>query len=634
MPKIACPTGRFAGVFFLALAARAFAAHPDLPEPDFGFRSFCVTWGGTTNAVFEQFLREVRPEIVQCGFYGPMFHGYADDPKSTGYPMQLPVSGQREALAVQRAVNDRIHRLGLKVVGHFQMVNVIADPGQTNGFFAFYDKGWPEDWLGPRPHPDVRELLMRDAGGNVLSNRHYVTYAGLCWNSPHARALLKSMLKLAVGTGLDGVMVNYNYRWNCACPYCAADFRRWLGDHYSAAELRARFGIADLPAHRFETIEGAIPGYPATNAAPLAREAARWAAVAYKRAFDEIFIQYGRSLKKNLIVATWNHLGDISISEERAFLPLELWGRGENYFWYSGGYGPTKLAEGKLGDGWLDCLYVRELGGGKPFMLGKYEPVRMRNSVAEGLATGGSGMGLYMNIAVPEGYKALAEYLRFPRRYPELFDGMDPAADCALVWPREAVQGGDRQAAGLFRDVGRLLSERHLVFEVLADGRADSNRLARYRTVIVPEMEKMPASLRAALDARRQAGGLVLTVADTNALAALPETGCGVDAPWTVKAMLWRGKGRLALHLVNYNRDEEKAAALPKNPAAECPVPADNIACLLELPPRSSVSGVRYFTPESGKPAALPFEAREGSVRFRVPRVEVYGVVEIRGKGL
>ena len=156
------------------LACRSRATHPDLPDPGFGFRSFYVTWGGTTNAVFERFLREARPEIVQCGFYGPLFHGYADDPKSVGYPMQLPVAGQREALAVQREVNRTIHRLGLKVVGHFQTVNVIADPARTNGFFDFYANRWPEDLLGPRPHADVRELLMRDAAGNVISSQNYV----------------------------------------------------------------------------------------------------------------------------------------------------------------------------------------------------------------------------------------------------------------------------------------------------------------------------------------------------------------------------------------------------------------------------------------------------------------------------
>jgi hypothetical protein len=617
--------------------ARDFA---DLPRGGTPFRSFYVTWGGTTNAVFGKFLKEVRPEIVQCGFYGPMFHGYADDPKSTGYPMQLPVAGQREALAVQRAVNRTIHGLGLKAVGHFQMVNVIADPAKTNGFLAFYDHGWPTNDLGPRPHPDVRELLMRDGTGNVLSNVHYVTYVGLCWNSPYATDMLKRMLKLAVVEGgLDGVVVNYNYRWACACPYCQAGFRNWLGDHYSSDQLRALFGITNLAAHVFPAIAGSIPGYAESNAPPLEREAQFWAAAAYKKAFDGIFIDYGRSLKKDLIVATWNHLGDISVSEERAYLPLGQWGKGENYFWYSGGYGPTKMADRKLGDGWMDCLYLRELGRGKPFMLGKYEPVRMRNSVAEGLAMGGSGMGLYMDIADPDGYTALAQYLAFSRRFPFLFDNLESAAEVAFLWPRADVQAGNKAAAAAFRDAGRLLSERQVVMDALADGFADSNRLARYKAVLVPGPAVLPDGVQEELNAYARRGGAVLRM-DTNAAAEVAGSlktlsGCAVEAPWTVKAMLWKGKGRRVLHLVNYDRDEDKAKTRPNKPQAECPVPASNIVCRLALPAGATVTDVRLYRPESEKPEPLEFTLQEnGSVGFVVSQFAVYGVVDVRGRNL
>ena len=63
--------------------------HPDLPDPSFDFRTFLVAWGDTTQPEFYRFLDEVKPEIVQVGFYGPMFHGYADNPASTGYMMRL-----------------------------------------------------------------------------------------------------------------------------------------------------------------------------------------------------------------------------------------------------------------------------------------------------------------------------------------------------------------------------------------------------------------------------------------------------------------------------------------------------------------------------------------------------------------
>src|SRR5262245_41350681 len=40
------------------------------------FRTFYVTWGATEKPDFARYLEEVRPDIVQAGWYGPMFHGY------------------------------------------------------------------------------------------------------------------------------------------------------------------------------------------------------------------------------------------------------------------------------------------------------------------------------------------------------------------------------------------------------------------------------------------------------------------------------------------------------------------------------------------------------------------------------
>jgi hypothetical protein len=80
-----------AGAPFLLQAVR----HGDLPDPEFDVRTFFMSWGNTTTPEFYRFLDDVKPELVLAGFYGPMFHGYADNPASTGYMMRLPVPGQR-----------------------------------------------------------------------------------------------------------------------------------------------------------------------------------------------------------------------------------------------------------------------------------------------------------------------------------------------------------------------------------------------------------------------------------------------------------------------------------------------------------------------------------------------------------
>src|SRR5690606_27443427 len=106
-----------------------------------------------------------------------------------------------------------------------------------------------------------------------------------------------------------------------------------------------------------------------------------------KEAFDDVFIRYGRSLKPDLIAAQWNHLSNFSQinGDERCLLPAELWGRDENYLWYSSGaYGvKTDLATGLLGELSLQCRYIRGAFDDKPYTLGKYEGVRTRAAIAE-----------------------------------------------------------------------------------------------------------------------------------------------------------------------------------------------------------------------------------------------------------
>ena len=40
------------------------------------FRTFYVTWGATEKPEFTRYLEEVRPDVVQAGWYGPLFFGF------------------------------------------------------------------------------------------------------------------------------------------------------------------------------------------------------------------------------------------------------------------------------------------------------------------------------------------------------------------------------------------------------------------------------------------------------------------------------------------------------------------------------------------------------------------------------
>lgn len=635
------------------------------PQP---IRTFFVTRSLAHERILE-YLEAARPELVQVGNYGAMFHGYADNPRSTKTPMMLPVVGERESLAFQEKLNRQVHELDLKVVGHFRLVKVMGDWKAKTGFVDYYNHRWPTDLLGDKPHPHLIELLQRDAEGKPIQvSRYDNAQLTLCLSSPYARQMLKAMLKCAVDHGVDGVITTYNYRYDCVCPHCQSAFKQWLRRHLTADQIREQLGIDDLAAHRFATIPANIPGYlngPTTGALPWL--AARWGAEHFKQMFDEIFIDYGRSLKNDLLVAQWNHLSDVSLREERMFLPADQWGREEDYFWYSGGAAfvgkNLDLKSGKAGDAWLSCLYVRELGGGRPFVMGKYDRIRLQASMAEGYATGGMGMGRYMRFEQPTGFDVLVRYTNFMHRSRFLYDGARPLADAALVLPRQSVWNGHSEALDEFRGLGKELVSRQVLLDVVADEHLTIDRLRQYPVVILPRAAALSDAQLRALQDHASSGGRILLrgpagvtdergeqrepmarqvaelIDDDSIQAAadriastVREVGTVIEGPSTVRVTAYSQADRVTLHLVNFNRDESPDKQLT-GPELERPLPAENVRVDFRLPQGSRVAAVRLHTPELQSPMTIPFQllgpAEQGRIRISVPRFNVYAVVAI-----
>lgn len=602
------------------------------------------------------YLATARPEIVQIGNYGAMFHGYADNPRSMKTPMMLPVSGERAALQFQKQLNGKVHDLGLKVVGHFRLVKVMADWKEQSGFVDYYNNRWPEDLLGPKPHPNLIELLQRDAAGNPIQlSRYDNAQLALCLSSPHARQMLKQMLKCAVDQGIDGVITTYNYRQSCACSYCQIGFRKWLAERLPPERVRGVLKNNSIPVQ--------IPGYPGEDATELDWLAMRWGAEHFKAMFDDVFLKYGRSLREDLLVAQWNHLSHVSIKEERMFLPGPLWGRGEDYFWYSGGASfvgkNLNLSEQKAGDAWLSCLYVRERSGGRPFVMGKYDRIRLAASMAEGYAMGGLGMGRYMRFENATGFEVLTRYTNFMHRHRHLYDRVRPYADAALVLPGQSVWNGDPESLDEFRSLGQALVERQVLIDVVADEAMSRQRLSRYRAVILPRVNSLSNSqLKAMLD-YAASGGLVLvrgelathdetgrprpkgarpdvvTVGgDTSAAAdeivtRLANLGASrIEAPWTLRATAYAQPNRLILHLVNYDRDETPDRQR-KGPELERPKPVLKTPVRIRVPDGRQAESVTLFGPDRKAPVWIAFQQNKAHVSFRVPEFLVYAVVSL-----
>ena len=577
-------------------------------------------WSDYADPGYLTFIEEAKPEVVQVGFYGAHFWSLADTPFGSGYPAHLPVRGHRECAEWFRRLNTGLHRRGAKVVGHINVKFLVGDPDSQEGprgFFRFYRDQWDEKLLGPKPVADALDLLEKDKFGKPISNKTY-SIGGMreywaCLNNPNWRQVLKAWVRCGIARGVDGFISNYFYRHDCHCEYCAAGFRQYLRERFTARELKHQFAITNLATYEFDEI---VAWHDPAQSTPLRREMLRFSQIANKKAFDEVFVRFGRSLKPDLIVAQWNHLGDFSQinGDERCFLPGELWGRDEDYLWYSTGdaANSTDVASGIFGEATLQARYIRGAFDDKPYTLGKYESVRIRVAIAELAASGGAPMGFYTDFKDPAARQEITRYYGFLRQHDSLYRANRSHAEVLLLFPRSRVHDGDVAAVSRFKEAGKRLLDGHVLFDVVPDDRARQAMKSRYE--------------------------VVLDVSDTrltgaNVMSRLPSGLSRFDTPAAVRVSASRpsSANEFDVHFVNYNRtesaDKKKGG---KGIGDEKPIAAPASEADLKLPLGFKAHRVEFFTPEDERAQVMEFNQTGRRIRFRVPEFLVYGVVRIQ----
>ncbi len=586
----------------------AAAAHPQ-PAPRFEFRRMVAHWVDYGNPEYLTFIDDAKPEVVQVGFYGGHFWSLAHTPQYKGYPAHFPVQGLKECGDWFVDLNAKLHKRNVKVVGHFNVEFLVGDPDSKDGphgFFKFYRDLWNEKELGPRPVKDPLEFMQKNADGTPISAKSY-SIGGMreysaCLNNPHWRQVLKAWVKVGIERGVDGYISNYFYRHNCLCPHCQSGFRDYLKSRFKAEELAAQFDIKDIDKHAFTEIVG---WHNPKESTPLRREMLRYSQISCKQAYDDVFVKYGRSLKKDLILAQWNHLGNFNQinGDERCMLPKELWGKDEDYAWYSTGAAAvyTDFEKGDFGEGTLQARYLRGAFDNKPFTLGKYENTRMRVAIAELAANGGAPMGFYTNFKNAAARKEIVRYYQFLEKNDKLLRGSRPAGEVLLLFPRSRVHEGDVAAVEAFRKRGKELLDQHVVFDVLPDDMLTQEIRENYRAVVkATEPLKLPDGLST------------------------------IKAPVTVRVSFDRTatNDALIIHLVNYAR-EPGAPNKGKGGEDERPLVVKGVE--IRLPPQYGNKGgsIKFLTPESDRPLLLGITSTNLGPVIEAPEFLVYAMIRI-----
>lgn len=600
----------------LLVAALLFPV-PLVAQERFEFTRMVAHWSDYGRPDYLSFIQDAEPEVVQLGFYGGHFYSLAHTQFHRGYPAHFPLMGLREQGEWFELMNREIHKKPTKIIGHFNCKYLFGAPdgpeGPT-GFFKFYKTMWNKAELGPKPVNDPLTMLEVDADGKPIVNPHHnvgnLPEYWACLLNPNWRTVLKAWAKRGIERGVDGYMVNYFYRHNCLCEHCQAGFRDHLRERFNAEQIKQQFAIDDLDRHKFTEI---VAWHKPEESTPLRREMLRFSQIANKRAIDDVMFTYARSIKPDLIVGQWNHLSNFSAisGDERCMLPIDMWGKGEDYLWYSSGASAvyTDLKDGFLGDLTLQCRYIRGMFDDKPYTMGKYEHTRIRAAISELAANGGAPMGFYTQFRDPEAREAIVRYYQFLKRYDAVFKANRPWSEVLVVFPRSSVQNGDLAALDAFRTVGRKLLDDHVLFDVLPNELVTDAVRARYRAVVEPVAGIGPVTQIASQLSR-------------------------FDVPQTVRvsASIPRDGGEATIHFVNYNRIEpDKPKSAGSGIVDEKPIAVQHLKADVVLPTKMKVATAELVTPEQPEPVKLDFRQNGERVQFEVPEILVYGVVRLRG---
>ena len=489
----------------------------------FWFNRMVEHWTAPTRLDLVEHVRRAGLQVVQIGNFGPQFYSLADDPEVERSWVGMPLVGLRENLEYMAELIPRLQEAGARVVGQMSMAWHYGDHEKGKGLFGVWEQIWTDELLGKAPCTEASAAMQRLADGSLrcwpIEGRPYRTYSG-CVCNPHWLATFKPMVGKAIELGVEGFNVHHNFENFCSCSHCHHYLSAHLQEIFSNAELRQIFGTEEL--EEVADVSSPGPQCPLELQPRFKLAVNRAIQVRRKQAFDEIFIAHGRSIKPDLILAQWYHKYDFEGADERSLLPTDLWARDEDYIWYSqGGHKNISYIEhGHLGDMGLPARFVYAAGGGRPFVLNKYDSRRWRLSIAEAAANHFAALAYHWtqdgnaNFALEDYSGPVLRYQRFLANHQALVHPARPWAQIALVYPRRAELEAEIGCIDALKRIGRLLEDRHRLFDIILDEQL-VERASEYDMLILPEVERLSPEEGALLRQFVEAGGKLVFTGET-----------------------------------------------------------------------------------------------------------------------
>ena len=178
------------------------------------------------------------------------------------------------------------------------------------------------------------------------------------------------------------------------------------------------------------------------------------------------------------------------------------------------------IKHGYLADMGMPARFIYAAGGGRPFVINKYDFRRLRLSIAEAAANHGAALAYHWgydenpDFAVEDYYGPVIRYQSFLADHESLLHPAQPWAQIGLVYPRRAELEDEANCLEPLKRIGRLLEDRHLLFDIILDEQL-LECAANYDTLILPEVKRLSPEEGAHLKQFVEEGGKLVIAGDT-----------------------------------------------------------------------------------------------------------------------
>ncbi len=575
---------------------------------------------------------------------------------------------------------DNLHAAGVKyVMPYICSVTVGGHHVRRTGFWEFYDH-WDEYLefgLPPRPELDPADWVQRLPDGTMKPtygskpdvDEFYPGYEpnlryAMCVNNPGWRTWLDAVVRLVAEVGYDGAFVDNGSTQQCYCRFCEEKYQGFLRSRYTDAQIRELFD-----ADPREAVPLTVPpagGEPPTlgwvESQRFWRESIYDHQQAIKRAGEEVNDRF-------ILFPNGGHNRPETVKQSY---------RDTDYVMYelsAGDYGTNPgLVRAQIVDDifmnvrnnniW-EYKYTQATREGVSALIltrGGYpseKPAWVLNDYTAALgnaeaAAFGSGSGFLLRPRWDMYEGVLNTYRRFFEENAGLYTGLVPYAQVGLAAFGEQTFYSNRAHTAAVEQLVDELTAQHVLFDLLTEEAFTPENLARFDTVILPNVDYVTPWQLAALAAYADAGGRVIVIGG------LPEqdmqlrpldapglgTGCvELDTiPLGQLMALLRGDGReldvaagagegvrlnsfiapdesrITLHVLNYD------APLGSEPPEL--VAKENLALSVPLPDGAAVTAVVAYSPD-WPTQDLPYQVADGRLQVTLPALRIYSVLQI-----